>query len=214
MVSIFISKPQIAASLPKHLYNIHRKLQLMRRIVPLLLLLAVTLFVSQAAASYWFQVVDISPITMNPNSEANFTIAVKGLGSQGTYVQLIFRNVSQGLSVDCPHNIKYVFPAGTTLFNCTMKTEDIPPGNYSFVAGTAAKGSVPGWKEGYVIVEPVKAEEVIPPQKEIISENISQTPGAGEAPAGKLPQNATPGLGVIMAAAALLLAGRKLGWKR
>ena len=186
----------------------------MRRIVPLLLLLAVTLFVSQAAASYWFQVVDISPITMNPNSEANFTIAVKGLGSQGAYVQLIFRNVSQGLSVDCPHDIKYVFPAGTTLFNCTMKTGDIPPGNYSFVAGTAAKGSVPGWKEGYVIVQPVKAEEVVPPQKETISENISETQGAKEAPAGKPQQNATPGLGVIMAAATLLLAGRKLRLKR
>lgn len=186
----------------------------MRRIVPILLLLAVTFFAGLAAASYWFQVVDISPITMNPNSEANFTVAVKGLGSQGTYVQLIFRNVSQGLSVNCTHNIKYVFPAGTTLFNCTMKTEDIPPGNYSFVAGTAAKGSVPGWKEGYVIVEPVKAEGIIPPQKETISENISETPGAKEAPAGKPQQNATPGLGVTMAAAALLLAWRKLELKR
>jgi hypothetical protein len=186
----------------------------MRRIVPLLLFLAVMLLAGQTAASYWFQVIDISPITMNPNSEANFTIAVKGLGSQGAYVQLIFKNVSQGLSIDCPHNIKYVFPAGTTLFNCTMKTGDIPPGNYSFVAGTAAKGSVPGWKEGYVIVEPVKAEEIIPPQEETVPENASETPGAIEAPAGKPQQNATPGLGVITAAAALLLTRRKLGLKR
>ena len=47
-----------------------------------LLLLAVFLLLpGQANASYWFQVIDITPVEMLPNSEANFTVSVKGLGS-------------------------------------------------------------------------------------------------------------------------------------
>ena len=62
-----------------------------------LLLLAVFLLLpGQANASYWFQVIDITPVEMLPNSEANFTVSVKGLGSDRAYVELVFRNVSKG----------------------------------------------------------------------------------------------------------------------
>jgi len=68
-----------------------------------LLLLAVFLLLpGQANASYWFQVIDITPVEMLPNSEANFTVSVKGLGSDRAYVELVFRNVSEGLTITSP----------------------------------------------------------------------------------------------------------------
>lgn len=184
----------------------------MKRIAPLLLFLMPLFLAGLACASYWFIVTDVSPITMNPNSEANFTVAVKGLGSQGAYVQVIFRNMSEGLSIASHDKLRYVFPTGTTKFNFTLRAGDIPPGNYSFEAGTAAKGSVPGWKKAYVDVVAANAErtaEVSSPVKETITQNVSEAPEAETAPPETAQERGMPGLEAVFAIAALLLAGRK-----
>jgi hypothetical protein len=119
-------------------------------LVPLFLLLL--LLAGQVNASYWFKVIDISPINLTPNSESNFTVAVKGLGSKGAYVELVFKNKSQGIDTSCEKMIKYVFPAGVTRYNCTVKAEDVAPGNYSFVVDVSAKGAPSGKKTAYIEV--------------------------------------------------------------
>lgn len=118
----------------------------------IVILILLMLLVGQAGASLWFKVIDISPISMEPNSIANFTVSVKGMGSEGAYVALVFRNVSEGLGISCERKTKYVFPAGTTEYNCTIEVADIPPGNYSFVVDVAARGSPSGRMTGYVDV--------------------------------------------------------------
>lgn len=191
----------------------------MKSIIPFLLFLTFFLLAGQAVASYWFEVIDVTPISMTPNSDANFTVSVKGLGSQGAYVQVVFRNMSEGLSIASSDRLKYVFPAGVTKFNFTLHAGDIPPGNYSFEAGTAATGSTPGWKKAYVDVvaaDVIAAEEeeqieVTPPGKETIAQNVSAVPEAEEAPAETAQGRGMPGPGVALAVIALLLAARRMG---
>ncbi len=183
----------------------------MKSIIPFLLFLTFFLLAGQTVASYWFEVIDVTPISMTPNSDANFTVSVKGLGSQGAYVQVVFRNMSEGLSIVSSDRLRYVFPAGVTKFNFTLHAGDIPPGNYSFEAGTAATGSTPGWKKAYVdvVAAEEKRIEVLPPGKETISQNVSAAPEAEEAPAETAQERGMPGLEAVFAIAALLLAGRK-----
>ncbi len=188
----------------------------MKKIIPLLLFLIFLLLTGQAVASYWFKVIDVAPIRMAPNSDANFTVSVKGLGSQGAYVQVVFRNMSEGLSIASSDRLRYVFPAGVTKFNFTLHAGDIPPGNYSFEAGTAATGSTPGWKKAYVDIvaaDTVASEEeriaVLPPGKETITQNVSAAPEAEEAPAETAQDRGMPGPGVALAVITLLLAARR-----
>jgi len=116
-----------------------------------LLLLAVLLFLpGQTNASYWFRVIDITPVEMLPNSEANFTVSVKGLGSDRAYVELVFRNVSEGLTITCPRKIQNVFPQGVTDYDCIVAAGDLVPGNYSFVADVVVAGAPSGKMTGYV----------------------------------------------------------------
>jgi hypothetical protein len=191
----------------------------MKRIIPLLLFLIFLFLLGQASASYWFVVTDVTPIRMEPNSDANFTVTVKGLGSQGAYVQVIFRNMSEGLSIASFDRLRYVFPTGTTEFNFTLHVGDIAPGNYSFEAGTAAKGSPPGWKKAYVDIVATEATatganetiEVTPPGKEAISQNVSAAPEAEEAPAETAQGRGMPGPGAAFAVMALLLAAKRRG---
>ena len=134
-----------------------------------LLLLAVFLLLpSQANASYWFQVIDITPVEMLPNSEANFTVSVKGLGSDRAYVELVFRNVSEGLTITCPKKIQNIFPQGVTNYDCIVGAGDLLPGNYSFVADVVVAGAPSGKKTGYVNIigrsgnrasEPVRVDQ-------------------------------------------------------
>jgi hypothetical protein len=128
----------------------------------ILLLLLILLLAGQANASYWFKVIDISPISLDPGSGTNFTVSVKGLGSHGAYVELVFRNKTQGLDISCEKKIKYVFPAGVTKYNCTVKATDIAPGNYSFVADVSAKGAPSGNKTGYIEVKGVSTKNAEP----------------------------------------------------
>ena len=134
-----------------------------------LLLLAVFLLLpGQANASYWFQVIDITPVEMLPNSEANFTVSVKGLGSDRAYVELVFRNVSEGLTITCPKKIQNIFPQGVTNYDCIVAAGDLLPGNYSFVADVVVAGAPSGKKTGYVNIigrngnhasEPVRVDQ-------------------------------------------------------
>jgi hypothetical protein len=177
----------------------------MKKIFSILFFLAL-LLAGQASGSYWFKVIDVSPINMTPNSEANFTVAVKGLGSQGGYVQLVFRNVSQGLNISCQKITKYVFSTGVTKFNCTVRAGDVAPGNLSFEVVSAAMGSRISKMTAYVEIEAANQSTTVGP------------PSALAAKEGMAPEaNATttsqaknvPGPGVVAAFLALLLAARR-----
>ena len=130
-------------------------------LIPLLLLLA-----GLAGASYWFQVIDVTPIEMTPNSEANFTVSVKGLGSERAYVELVLKNKTEGLDFACPKMIKNVYPTGVTKYNCTVKAADVSPGNYSFVVDVAARGSPSGKRTAFINVLAAKRSAAIEPEKQ------------------------------------------------
>ncbi len=119
------------------------------------LVLVLLLLAGQAGASYWFKVIDISPspIEVSPGGSANFTVLIKGLGSDRAYVQLVFKNKTQGLDLSCDKNIKNIYPAGVTDYNCSVQASaDIAPGNYSFVVDAAAKSAPSGKMTGYINV--------------------------------------------------------------
>jgi len=122
----------------------------MRSHIFLLLLAVLLLFLGQANASLWFKVIDITPVEMMPNSEANFTVSVKGLGSDRAYVELVFRDVPEGLTINCPRKIQNVFPQGVTNYDCIVAAGDLAPGNYSFVADVVVAGAPSGKMTGYV----------------------------------------------------------------
>jgi hypothetical protein len=183
------------------------KYRLMKKVVLLLFVVFLLMLCGPASASYWFQVREVSPIALSPNSEANFTVHVKGLGSEGAYVQLVFRNVSEGLSISCPKLIKYVFPTGVTQYNCTIKAGNIAPGNYSFEAETAAKGSPPGKKRAYVDV----MAEKVPPVPALSPETAAKKEaGSSEKNQTQSQMKDSPGPGAILAAMILLLVWRRL----
>lgn len=124
----------------------------MKNHLALLLISLILLLSNQAGASYWFQVIDVTPIVATPNSEANFTVSVKGLGSDRAYVELVFKNISEGLDFTCPKMIKNVYPAGVTKYNCSVNVGDLPEGNYSFEVDVAAHSSPSGKKVAFVNV--------------------------------------------------------------
>ncbi len=179
----------------------------MKTVFSLLLFVLFLLLAGQASGSFWFKVVDVSPISLTPDSEANFTVAVKGLGSQGAYVQLVFRNMSQGLDISCPKMIKYVLPTGITKYNCTIKAGNIAPGNYSFVVDVAAMGSPSGKKIAYIEVLPAKTAQAKELPQETI-QNTSQSSLVNQIPA---PQSrGTPAAGTVLTALAILLASWRM----
>ncbi|VVB72743.1 Uncharacterised protein [uncultured archaeon] len=174
----------------------------MKKLFPILLFMLLVLIAGQASGSYWFRVIDISPISMPPNSDANFTILVKGLGSSGAYVNLVFKNESEGIDVKCDKPIKYVFPAGVTKYNCSVKAGDMQPGNYSFVVDVAAKSAPSGKKTGYVEIVGTKHEKATGP---IVSSSQEANPQEMNASG---PQG-SPSPGFALAVLALLAMSRK-----
>ena len=126
-------------------------------------LLPILLLAGPADASGgWFKVINITPIEMTANTEANFTVSVKGMGGERAYVELVFRNKSEGFDFTCPKMIKNVFPAGVTDYNCSVKAGDVAPGNYTFVVDTAAPGARPGKMTAYInIIEQKSQAEAI-----------------------------------------------------
>jgi len=180
----------------------------MKTLFAAVLVLLFWMLTGHACASYWFQVVDISQTSMMPNSEANFTVAVKGLGSSGSYVQLVFKNMSEGLQVSCPKMIKYVFPAGVTTYNCTLKSGDIAPGNYSYVVDVAAKGSPSGKKTGYVeVTSDVTGQMTESPA------NASGGARGEDLTASQEQARGTPAPGIAAAVLAIALAWRRMRGK-
>ena len=189
---------------------------LMNRVfqISLILLILLLLLSGETSASYWFKVIDISPISMTPNSEADFNVAVKGLGSQGEYVELVFKNKSQGLNFSCEKMIKYVFPAGVTKYNCTVKVGDVAPGNYSFVVDVSARGAPSGKKTAYVEVTAAQADNAIEVQskgarsqtsleQKIRTSEDNQTSAVPES-------QKTPAPGAALASLAILLASWRM----
>ncbi|MHB8118749.1 MAG: hypothetical protein ACYDHX_08490 [Methanothrix sp.] len=181
-------------------------------LIPLILLLA-----GQAGASYWFQVIDVTPIEMTPSSEANFTVSVKGLGSERAYVELVFKNKTEGLDFSCQKMIKNVFPAGVTKYNCTVKAADVSPGNYSFVVDVAAKGSPSGKKTAFINVVAANAGRAIEPENESIptkpmlqAYNASKAEQGNQTPAKEPQAQKTPAPGAIAAIFAILLVLRRM----
>jgi hypothetical protein len=104
------------------------------------------------ASGGWFKVINVTPIEMTANSEANFTVSVKGMAGERAYVELVFRNMSEGFDFTCPNMTKNVFPAGVTDYNCSVRAADVAPGNYSFVVDAAAPGARPGKMTAYINV--------------------------------------------------------------
>jgi len=136
----------------------------MKAHITILLVLALLLSAGQAGASYWFKVVDIfpSPVVVSPGGSANFTVMVKGLGSERAYVELVFRNKTQGLDISCAKRIQNVYPAGVTEYNCSVHAaSDMAPGNYSFVVDVAAKSAPSGKMTGYInVLGPAATDEM------------------------------------------------------
>lgn len=181
-----------------------------------LLIILLLLLAGQAGASYWFRVIDVTPIEMTPNSEANFTVSVKGMGSERAYVELVFKNKTDGFDFSCQHMIKNVFPAGVTQYNCSVKAADLPPGNYSFVVDVAATGSPSGKKTGFINVLAANGGRAIEPEAgSMPTEPTMQSykasqgdEGTAEEPPAQT-QN-TPAPGAAAAILAMLIVLRKI----
>ncbi len=188
----------------------------MRAHIFLLLLAFLLLLPGQANASYWFQVIDITPVEMLPNSEANFTVSVKGLGSDRAYVELVFRNVSEGLTITCPRKIQNVFPQGVTDYDCIVAAGDLVPGNYSFVADVVVAGAPSGKMTGYVNIiggngnhaaVPVRVDQAALEEAEDLEE--SEEPGTEPLAQPDQPDESekkSPAPGAVAASLVLILA--------
>jgi hypothetical protein len=176
-----------------------------------LVVLLMLMISNLACASYYFVILDVSPIHLEPKSETNFTVSIKGLGSQGGYVQLVFRNLSQGLSVTKAGGARYVLSLGIRTYNCTMRAGSVEPGNYSFDVGIYAFGAKSAWKEAFVVVQPPAG--VLPAagnqsanKTAALEPSAAQERPASEKPTQKPDQaQAAPGSGIAAAMAALLL---------
>ena len=188
----------------------------MKTHISLLLIAVLLLLAGQAGASFWFKVIDVTPIEMSPNSEANFTVSVKGLGSERAYVQLVINNSNEGLTIYCPKKIKNVFPQGITQYNCTAKAEGVAPGNYSFVVDVAAAGARSGNMTAFINVIGPESDVAMKPEggnqtaAEIPAKpQAEEAQSAAETPAE--PQaKGTPAPGTMAAILALLLVLRRM----
>jgi hypothetical protein len=196
---------------PKHLYKYPTFISIMKNANALLFFLLILLMCGLASASYWFKVIEVSPISVAPNSDANFTVTVKGLGSDGAYVGLTFRNVSDGLTIVDRDRLRYIFPTGTAKFNVTIRAADMAPGAYSLEVGTAATGSPPGFTKVNVSVESPIEETVADitlqaePEPAVPSESTPEETTEGAAGSEV---EAAPAPGIALAVLALWLTAR------
>ena len=188
----------------------------MKTHLSILLIAILLLLAGQAGASFWFKVIDVTPIEMFPNSEANFTVSVKGLGSERAYVELVFRNLTEGLTIYCPKKIKNVFPQGVTKYNCTVKAGDVAPGNYSFVVDVAAAGAPSGKMTAFINVIAANGDVAIGPEdgNQTAAEMPAEPQAKGNQTAAEIPAEPqakrTPAPGAMVAVLALLLVLRRM----
>ncbi len=185
------------------------------------LIALLSLLSGQADASFWFQVREITPIEMMPNSMANFSVSVKGLGSERAYVELVFKNISDGFDFSCPKMIKNVFPAGVTQYNCSVKAGDMLPGNYSFVVDVAAKGAPSGKKTGFINILAADDARAMQPQPGTVSfgskspepmpqENTLSQEGEARSEESAAQTQNTPAPGAAVAILAMLIIFRRI----
>jgi hypothetical protein len=179
----------------------------MKKVVMLLPLLLILLPAGNAEAAAYFRITDVSPIYVAQNSEVNFTVDVKSLGPDGEYVQLIFKNLTPGLSIDYSGGLRYIIPTGTRLFNCSMRAGNITPGNYTFDIGIYAQDAKTNWREAYAVVEPAASIRARTVSNITVSNSAAspapQTNGTGA--------KAAPALGIPAVILAILLAARRRG---
>jgi hypothetical protein len=117
-----------------------------------------SVLMSLAGASTYFKVVDITPVVLQPNSQASFTVKIQNLGTETEAVGLLFRNLTSGLLAANTDRTPYILPVQIRPFNCTMTAEDVAPGNYSFGVGVYALGAIPNWRDSYVLVQSTGGE--------------------------------------------------------
>lgn len=186
-------------------------MEIMKLIVSILLLL---LLAGIGSANSLFKVVDISPIHIYPGSEENFTVTIRSVGGDGAFAQPIF-NTSRGLSASAPGGLRYIVATNGRKYNCTMKAENIKPGNYSFQVGVYAQSAPYNWRTAYLTVEaPMNSME--PPAKgsQYVNKsrygNETTIPKTAEAntESGKSSPMGVPSPGFVLTLAALILAAR------
>lgn len=206
---------------PKDAYNVYNNLSPMKKVLFLIPILLLLLLADNAGAVGFYRIIDVSPINVGPNSEANFTATVKSYGPDGGYVQLIFRNVTPGISVSYNEGYRYVVATGTRKFNCSVKAGNIAPGNYSFEMGIYAQDAKINWRKAYAIVEPdsfVEPAPAIPTAPSGKSGNLTNVsastnvsvPKANVTTPAPAPQK-TPALGVPAVIMLMLLVARRRG---
>jgi hypothetical protein len=177
-------------------------------LISLLLLLA-----GQASANSYIKVVDISPIKVAPDSEANFTVILRSAGGSGAFAEPIFNfNTTKGLAAEAPGGLRYIVATGSRLYNCTIKAGDVAPGNYSFQVGVYAQDAPFSWRTAYAIVEVPNITNA--PLNASVSNttlNNSATVQANRSgsQANKSGPAKTPGPGVLIAIAAMIIASRR-----
>lgn len=173
-------------------------------------------------ASTYFKVVDITPVVLPPNSQASFTVEIQNLGSETEAVGILFRDLTSGLSAANMDGTPYILPIQMRSFNCTMKAEDVAPGNYSFGVGVYARGAIPNWRDSYVLIRSAGGEEVRPVQQSPvpvgealnasrnlpgnITWNLTTRPSIPTPEGNKTGGRAAPGPGMVIALVTLLIA--------
>ena len=207
------------------IYNSHFNNLAMKWVVFILLLILLADQVSAAGlrqrsqetedeGNSYFKVFNISPINLYPNSEVNFTVNLKSMGGNGAFAQPIF-NTTEGLSAKAPGGMKYIVATGNRTYNCTMRAENITPGNYSFQVGVYAQSAPYSWRTAYLTVEaPMMSIE----GQVNRSENAAKSPNANESAvpqsseagtkAGKSSPMGMPGPGFILTLVVLIIAVR------
>jgi hypothetical protein len=182
-------------------------------LISLLLLLA-----GQASANSYFKVIDVSPIIVAPNSEANFTVVIRSEGGSGAFAEPIFKfNATRGLSAEAPGGLRYIVATGSRLYNCTIRAGDVAPGNYSLQVGVYAQDAPYSWRSAYAIVEApenvtnaeLNASRSTAPSNAPRNNSITAQANKSGSRANKSGPAKTPGPGVLVAIAALFLASRR-----
>lgn len=182
-------------------------------LISLLLLLA-----GQASANSYFKVIEVSPIKLAPNSDANFTVTIRSEGGTGAFAEPVFKfNTTKNLSAEAPGGFRYIVATGSRLYNCTIRAEDIAPGNYPLQVGVYAQDAPYSWRTAYAIVEPtnksinaqlnafVNNSSMVNSSLNNSATVLTNESGSG---ASKTSQAKTPGPGLLTAIAALFLASR------
>jgi hypothetical protein len=179
----------------------------MKKVAFIIIVLTILLQANLVSASSFFEIMNVSTIKMVPNSETNFTVTVKDLGSKGGYVDLVFRNLSTNLSVIQNGGTKYISSGATNSFNGTIKAGDVAPDNYTFEMGLSAKGSPYNWRKAYIVVEPAEEKKAELDGKK--KENIRTLPTANNTTSSNKAKD-TPGTGILVAIAAILITSRRI----